>query len=66
MPFLREVVYKSANAALTAMGNVAGRLSERIRLARCDLNKNLWAEEQYQIKKSALPSLLLAPLRWPD
>ena len=36
------------------MGDAASRLSERIRLAHCDLNKNPWAEEKYQIKTFAL------------
>ena len=59
MALLRETVYKSANAALTAMGDAASRLSERIRLAHCDLNKNPWAEEKYQIKTFALLTVSL-------
>lgn len=31
------------------MGTVAGRLTDKIRLARCDITKNPWAESQYQI-----------------
>ncbi|KAF8247590.1 DUF1000-domain-containing protein [Wilcoxina mikolae CBS 423.85] len=41
--------YRNAHEVLDTMGAIAGRITDKVRLARCDLNRNGWAETQYQV-----------------
>jgi len=41
--------YKAAHQVLDSMGMVAGRFTDKIRLARCDVTKNPWATSEYQL-----------------